>query len=144
MGKFKLLKKPSTLTISERQMQSNKGSSSFTVSTAADGEDQPMAGMVFKKQVKETTVYLSEEHNDFLRWVDEERRINKISKGKITIDKKHEYVGEVTRDGVACGKGVIKYSWGDSYEGRFKDNKEHGFGVYRWADGSRCEGEMTD
>jgi len=33
------------------------------------------------------------------------------------------------------GKGRIEWSDGKSYEGEYKDDKKHGSGVFKWADG---------
>jgi len=34
-----------------------------------------------------------------------------------------------------CGKGVLTWSSGDSFNGNWLDGLVHGFGVYTWADG---------
>jgi hypothetical protein len=49
-------------------------------------------------------------------------------------------VGEV-RKGMIDGKGSIKYSSGDLYEGQFQLCEKHGFGKYTYADGTIYQGQ---
>ncbi len=54
------------------------------------------------------------------------------------------YVGE-QEGGKANGRGIgIWYPSGSVYEGDWKDNKRHGFGHYKWADGESYKGEYKD
>ena len=41
---------------------------------------------------------------------------------------------------MANGKGRLIHSDGDVYEGFWKDDKAHGYGVYNHLDGARYEG----
>lgn len=38
------------------------------------------------------------------------------------------------------GSGKVKYADGSSYDGSFKMNKKHGYGIYLYANGYRYEG----
>jgi hypothetical protein len=38
------------------------------------------------------------------------------------------------------GYGSITYAKGDKYEGNFKNEKRHGYGIYIYKDGSKDEG----
>jgi 1-phosphatidylinositol-4-phosphate 5-kinase len=42
-----------------------------------------------------------------------------------------------------CGKGILRWSSGDKYDGHWLDGLEHGHGVYKWADGSYYVGTWS-
>jgi len=59
-----------------------------------------------------------------------------------------EYVGEF-HQGKKQGRGVKTWSWGDRYEGAFRDDAKHGWGRYTWGArsafaGDRYEGEFAN
>lgn len=45
---------------------------------------------------------------------------------------------------MANGPGRIIHADGEVYEGQFRNDKSHGFGIYLFADGSRYEGEWYE
>jgi len=45
---------------------------------------------------------------------------------------------------MANGKGRMIHADGDVYEGTWKDDKAHGFGVFNRTDGSKYEGEWYE
>jgi Tfp pilus tip-associated adhesin PilY1 len=59
--------------------------------------------------------------------------------GTHTWDSGHEYVGEFINH-VMNGKGTITYTWGDKYEGEWKDGTFYK-GIYTWKNGSKYVGE---
>jgi hypothetical protein len=54
------------------------------------------------------------------------------------------YIGDLDDEGKRQGKGKMIFDEGGSYEGEFKDNKFHGFGIYKWYDNEEYEGEWKD
>ena len=57
--------------------------------------------------------------------------------------KESKYTGEM-KDGKQHGRGVYVWANGDRYEGDWKDGKPYGRGVYVWANGNRYEGNFKD
>ncbi len=55
----------------------------------------------------------------------------------------NKYVGE-WKDGKQHGQGIFTFANGDKYVGEWKDGKEHGQGTDTWADGSKYVGEYKD
>jgi hypothetical protein len=56
------------------------------------------------------------------------------------------YEGDIVDDGIMTitGRGVNRWSDGNSYTGDFVDNKWTGKGVYRWANGCSYTGDFVD
>jgi len=40
--------------------------------------------------------------------------------------------------------GSLEYSDGSTYTGSYKDDKKHGFGIYKWNDGKVYEGSWKE
>jgi hypothetical protein len=72
-------------------------------------------------------------------------------KGRLTLTLRDKDGKDVTgkasaemKKGKLDGKGVLKYSNGNSYEGDFLDGKREGKGVYKWKNGDVYEGDFKD
>ena len=59
---------------------------------------------------------------------------------KDLLSEKDEYEGEFNEKGKREGKGVCRFTTGETFEGQFKDGKMHGKGRLALADGDVFEG----
>ena len=57
--------------------------------------------------------------------------------------KTEKYTGEM-KDGKQHGRGVYVWANSDRYDGDWKGGKRNGRGVFVWANGDRYEGEYRD
>ena len=60
-----------------------------------------------------------------------------------SIDRIGEFLNTIRGD-LLDGQGTMYYSNGERYDGKWTDNKPHGWGIYYWPDGRRYEGKWTD
>mmetsp|Transcript_6554 Transcript_6554/g.10255 ORF Transcript_6554/g.10255 Transcript_6554/m.10255 type:complete len:185 (+) Transcript_6554:137-691(+) len=59
-----------------------------------------------------------------------------------TYDSGDSYYGEINGEGKRHGKGVYRWLSGETYQGEWKHDSQHGFGEFKYADGkSRYSGE---
>ncbi len=85
----------------------------------------------FGKRIGPDSKYEGEFKNDFYEGL-----------GTLTTEK-GEYVG-MFKDGNLHGKGVIKYTNGDKYDGEFSSNKHSGTGTYWFKDGHKYTGDYLN
>ena len=50
--------------------------------------------------------------------------------------------GTIDKDGNRQGEFIVKFESGNIYEGNYKNNDEHGYGKFTWADGGVYEGNF--
>jgi hypothetical protein len=55
-----------------------------------------------------------------------------------------EYYDGDWREGERHGKGEAGYAYGDVYVGDFKKNERNGFGIMKFNDGARVEGNWVN
>ena len=49
------------------------------------------------------------------------------------------YIGQTNEKGRRHGKGILKYTSGDTYDGEFKNNLRHGKGIHKYHTGHTYE-----
>jgi hypothetical protein len=68
-----------------------------------------------------------------------------MESGKVVLKYENgTYVGQVINAVTRHGRGVMKWTDGNMYEGEYRDGKRHGRGCMTWTDGSWYAGEWRD